>query len=272
LQVRTFIIFHDCGHQSYTPSSSLHQLLGTILGIFIATPFSWTIRHDTHHATNGCIDNLYEWRYNEHIYYTVQEYRSFPVWKRWAIYLLLTPELFYLWLPFVNFMILERFSVLKCITRHTRQQKQIYLLISEQLIHNIGLAFYWYILYQYGIFYHWCISLWISSNIGVFLFHNQHTFNKPYVVTKNKWTLQHSGLEGSSFIQIPWFLKYFTGGIEYHHIHHLYSRIPGYHLENYHNQHPINGIIKLTLWECFCQLWLCLYDTEQDRYVSFTDI
>ena len=37
-----------------------------------------------------------------------------------------------------------------------------------------------------------------------------------------------------TFIQIPKYLQYFTAGIEYHHIHHMTTSIPGYKLKEYH--------------------------------------
>ena len=39
-----------------------------------------------------------------------------------------------------------------------------------------------------------------------------------------------NGLKGASYIKVPWFFRFFTFGIEYHHIHHLNARIPGYYL------------------------------------------
>ncbi len=33
LNVKTFIIFHDCGHDSYTPNRTLNYIIGTITGV-----------------------------------------------------------------------------------------------------------------------------------------------------------------------------------------------------------------------------------------------
>ena len=45
-----------------------------------------------------------------------------------------------------------------------------------------------------------------------------------------------NGLKGASYIKVPWFFRFFTFGIEYHHIHHLNARIPGYYLQECHDQ------------------------------------
>ena len=44
LQVRTFIIFHDCGHNSFTPNKQLNNVIGSLLGIMMLTPFSWALQ------------------------------------------------------------------------------------------------------------------------------------------------------------------------------------------------------------------------------------
>lgn len=72
--------------------------------------------------------------------------------------------------------------------------------------------------------------------INFLSFFNQHTYNPSYVVGNREWTQRNSGLLGSSFIQVPYLLKYFTMGIEYHHIHHMNSKIPGYNLQAYHDE------------------------------------
>jgi len=206
----------------------------------------------------------------------VKEYNAMPWWKRVGVRALITPELFYLWAPFVNFLILERFSVIKLFYRTTRQiAESVYTcsaLVIDQVCHNMICLAYLYSLYQYGILYQWLGSLWIASTIGVILFHNQHTFDPAYVVPQSEWTVHDSGVKGSSLIVVPDALKYFTGGIEYHHIHHMNSKIPGYHLEEYHREvmrtsDTFRDVVQLSLRQCYDNLWLVLYDEEKQRYV-----
>ena len=204
-----------------------------------------------------------------------------PWWKRIGVRALITPELFYLWAPFVNFLILERFSVIKLFYRTTRQiAESVYTrgaLVADQVCHNIIFLAYLYYLNQFGILYQWLGSLWIASTIGVILFHNQHTFDPAYVVSQSEWTVNDSGVKGSSLIIIPHALNYFTGGIEYHHIHHMNSKIPGYNLEQYHNDvirksDAFNDVVRLSLRQCYDNLWLVLYDEEKQCYVGLDDV
>jgi omega-6 fatty acid desaturase (delta-12 desaturase) len=276
LTLKSFIIFHDCGHQSYTPNRILNYIIGIITGIISYTPLSWNFRHDTHHVTNGNYDNKYNWRFNEHIYLTLKQYKEFSSIKRRIVRAFITPEFFYLFLPLINFIILERFSVSKLFSRKINKDfNKIYWLL-EQIINNIGGFVLIYNLYKYEIFIHWLCSAWIGSTLGVILFHNQHTFNPPYIVNNKTWNIKDSGIKGSSFIQVPYLLKYFTGGIEYHHIHHMNSKIPGYNLQAYHeevvsNSNMFDNVVKLSMTDCYKNLWLVLYDEDKNKYITFKE-
>lgn len=55
--VRTFIIFHDCGHQSFFKSRRANDLLGNITGILTHFPYQqWKNEHAIHHATSSNLD------------------------------------------------------------------------------------------------------------------------------------------------------------------------------------------------------------------------
>ena len=108
------------------------------------------------------------------------------------------------------------------------------------------------------------------------IFHNQHTYNPSYVIENEKWSQRDSGILGSSFIQIPYFLKYFFMGIEYHHIHHINSKIPGYNLQKYHEEvvsksNMFDNVVKLSMKDCYNNLWLVLYDEDKKRYITFKE-
>jgi len=96
------------------------------------------------------------------------------------------------------------------------------------------------------------------------------------VVSNKEWSYKDSGLVGSSFIQIPYFLKYFTMGIEYHHIHHMNAKIPGYNLHKYHEEvisksNMFDNVVKLSMTDCYNNLWLVLYDEDKKRYITFAE-
>ena len=62
--VRTFIVFHDCGHGSFLPSKRANAYLGAVLGLLLFTPYAqWRHAHarscppstgDRPRPTHGC--------------------------------------------------------------------------------------------------------------------------------------------------------------------------------------------------------------------------
>ena len=275
LFTRAFIIFHDCGHNSYTPSRTLNYALGMILGPVVFTPYLWNFVHATHHVASGRKNNEYGFAYMD-IVITYNQYKEMSTWKRITAKCLMSPYILFTLLSNIIFMIYHRmyimsFFLIKCV-----RTPSLSYLIADQIFHNLGLALLLYTYYQYGLMLHCLLSIGIGGIVGTLLFFNQHTYNPPYIADNDEWTMRESGLKGSSFIQIPWYLTYFTGGIEYHHIHHSNSRIPGYNLKALHNEvvstsHAFDGIVKLTMSDCYKNLWLSVYDEDANRFITFEE-
>jgi len=77
-----------------------------------------------------------------------------------------------------------------------------------------------------------------------------------------------AGLDGSSFYNLPPILRWFTGNIGFHHIHHLSPRIPNYRLPKCHREQWIfQTVNRLTLTSSLRSLRLRLYDEEARRLV-----
>jgi omega-6 fatty acid desaturase (delta-12 desaturase) len=181
------------------------------------------------------------------------------------------PFIYFLFFPLIQNFIIFRFSIFeKNGYNYSSLQKYI-----DWVINNIGIIIQQYLLYKYSIITHYNIAHYLSCILTLILFHSQHTFNPPYVVDNESWNLQDSSIKGSSFIEIPKYLKYFTMGIEYHYIHHYAIRIPGYNLQKYHEIFKISmqqEVIKLSIKDLFKNLALTLYDTENSKFVSFYEI
>src|SRR3954447_19243235 len=74
--VRTYIVFHDCGHGSFMRSRRANRWIGTICGLLVFTPFeSWRHEHAVHHATAEDLDRR---GVGDVKTLTVEEYRSLP--------------------------------------------------------------------------------------------------------------------------------------------------------------------------------------------------
>ena len=271
LNIKTYLIFHDCGHHSYTPNKILNYIIGIITGIIINTPFNQSFSHDIHHMTNGNMNNNYNYRHNATILHSLKQYKnfSFPIQQLYK--LLRHPYIFFSVVPIIYFNILLRFNGF--IKKKLIIQNINTFIIIEQIINNLGIFILYWLTYKNYILYHYILSSIITSIIGIIIFHNQHTFNPPYVVNNETWNKKDSGLKGSSFIQMPYLLKYFT---EYHHVHHMNAKIPNYNLQKYHEEvisksNMFDNIVKLSLIDCYNNLWLVLYDEDNNKYITFEE-
>ena len=80
--MRTFIMFHDCGHGSFFKSRRANDILGIITGILTFTPYyHWRHAHAVHHATAGDLDRR---GIGDVWTLTVKEYQALPGWKKLA--------------------------------------------------------------------------------------------------------------------------------------------------------------------------------------------
>ena len=271
--LRSFMIFHDCGHNSYTPNSKLNYLIGTLLGTFLLSPYSWNSKHYLHHLANGNIENKYSYRWSETVQYTVKQYTELNPRYQLLYRFFRDPLLFFTLVPFFQFFIMARLYIFYPNGYNYTTQKTY----IDCIINTVGIIVQQYIYYKYSIIVHYNIALYLTAIIGFILFHNQHTFNPAYIKKNSEWSIKESGLEGSSFITVPRCLKYFTMGIEYHHIHHCMTRIPGYNLQECHeymskNTKMFDNIVVLSMKDVWHNIFLTLYDESSGKYIGFTEL
>ena len=276
LQIKSFIMFHDCGHNSFTPNKRLNYVIGSLLGITVLTPLSWTYDHTVHHLTSGNKENKLSHRENETIHHTFDQYKCMNYIQKTITKIWRSVYIYYILVPFVQFLIKYRFEVIYDKLVYNKYNQSLRLILLDNSINLIGNILLICALSNMNILHYYVLSTIEFYMIGMCLFHNQHTFNPPYITDNKSWSKQTSGLKGSSFIQIPRYLKFFTYGIEYHHIHHMISIIPGYNLHLAHEyleqtEPEFKNIVKLSMKDCYNNLWLTLYDEESDRYISFRE-
>src|SRR2546423_1346938 len=160
--VRTFIIFHDCGHGSFFKSQRANHILGTITGFLTFTPyFHWRWEHALHHATSGDLDR----RGTGDIWtLTVQEYLESSRWKRFAYRLARNPMVLFLFAPLYLFLVKERFVMPRA---GMKERLSVYLTNIALAAMAIGLSwvFGWqtYLIIQ-------LIIVGVATSAGVWLF------------------------------------------------------------------------------------------------------
>lgn len=245
--VRTFIIFHDCGHGSFFASKQANDWLGVITGILTFTPYHrWKHEHAIHHATCGDLDR----RGTGDVYtMTLQEYLESPWWKRFGYRVMRNPFALFLIGPLLMFVVAERIPP----SKGRREIASVWWtnLALAVLIPIMGFTFGWknYLIVQ-------LLVLFFGTGAGVWLFYIQHNFEGVYWARHEHWDYFKASLQGSSFYKLPAVLQWFSGNIGFHHIHHLGSKIPNYNLPQAYNENPIFHVKPLTLLESLkCLKW-----------------
>src|SRR5581483_9202818 len=78
----------------------------------------------------------------------------------------------------------------------------------------------------------------LAGSIGIWLFYVQHQFEDAYWNEGEDWSFTDAALQGSSYLRLPALLRFCTGNIGYHHVHHLNALIPNYNLRRAHDHTP----------------------------------
>ncbi len=110
----------------------------------------------------------------------------------------------------------------------------------------------------------------IAAIVGVFLFSVQHRFETTLWARRGEWNSIDASLKGSSFLKLGPVLRWFTGNIGFHHIHHLNPRIANYRLRACHEANPaLQRVRTLSFADGLRASRYMLWDEEADRMVSF---
>lgn len=112
----------------------------------------------------------------------------------------------------------------------------------------------------------------LAGSMGVWLFFVQHQFEETSWDAKPDWDRKEAALHGSSHYDLPQPLRWVTGNIGVHHVHHLCSHIPFYRLSEVLRDFPqLRDIGRITLLESFKCARLALWDPENYRLLTFRE-
>jgi omega-6 fatty acid desaturase (delta-12 desaturase) len=269
LLVRIFIIQHDCGHGSFFRSRRLNNLVGTICGVLTLTPYhNWRRQHANHHAKWNNLDrrgpdvDLYS------RCLTVREYQALSFWGRQRYRLLRNPLLLFVLLPPLVFFVLYRFPF-DTPASWRRERRSVHL--NNLAIAAVVGALGWAVGFVDVALVYGPIMV-LASIAGIWLFFVQHQFENTSWQRTDRWSFIGAALKGSSFLRLPGILRWFTGNIGFHHVHHLNPRIPNYRLARCHADHAALQVAPVvTLWTGLKATLLCLWDEEKMRMVGVRD-
>jgi omega-6 fatty acid desaturase (delta-12 desaturase) len=112
--------------------------------------------------------------------------------------------------------------------------------------------------------------LLVAASTGVWLFYIQHQFEHAHWDRGTASSFHDAALHGSSHLELPALLRWFTANIGIHHVHHLSSRIPFYRLPEVLRAHPrLRTLNRITASQTLRTLGLVLWDGNERRLVSF---
>ena len=262
--LRTYILFHDCAHGSFLPTKRANRRLGRVLALIVWTPFSaWRHSHAVHHATAGDLERR---GVGDVPTWTVAEYNAAPRRKRVGYWLFRHPLVMFILGPIWAMVVGPRI-----VTRSQRPQSRKSVLWTNAGIAVMVIGFSALIGWQDYLLV-WAPPALLAGSAGVFLFYVQHQFEDAYWESGEHWSYEDAALRGSSYLRLPAVLRFFTGNIGFHHVHHLSARIPNYRLPRAHADLPVfHSVPVLSLADGFKAVRLKLWDERQERLVTFRD-
>jgi omega-6 fatty acid desaturase (delta-12 desaturase) len=263
VQVRLFVLYHDFQHRAILSGSRVAAAFMHAFGIYSLSPPSyWNYSHNHHHKNNakqfgvaiGSFDVM-----------TTEDFAKAPRGTR-CLYIAsrhpLTIALGYLTVFLYN-------MCLRPWMQNPRTHTDGALAFGLHLGLVAALAYYDLPTLLLAVI----LPFTIAMGLGSYLFYAQHNFPKIELCDQAEWSYVHAALHSSSFIRMSRMMRWFTGNIGYHHVHHLNARIPFYRLPEAmagiaELQSP--GATSLRLRDIMACLRLKLWDREQNRLVSFT--
>jgi omega-6 fatty acid desaturase (delta-12 desaturase) len=264
--VRLFMIQHDCGHGSFFGQRQANEWVGRVIGVFTLTPYDqWRNTHAIHHATSGNLDRRGLGAIGM---LTVEEYAALPWLRRFGYRLYRHPLIMFGLGPAYVFFIEQRLPV--------GMMRQGWRPWASTLGNGLAvMAALGGLVWLFGlapVLIVNVVTMFLAATMGVWLFYVQHQFEGAVWARNGDWKRDQAALAGSSHYDLPQPLRWFTGNIGIHHIHHLSSRIPFYRLPKVLKEHPeLNAMSRVGFWESFRCARLSLWDEAAGRLVSFRE-
>jgi omega-6 fatty acid desaturase (delta-12 desaturase) len=263
--LRTYILFHDCAHGSFLSSRRANDWVGSVLALISFTPFArWRDEHIEHHATAGNLDRR---GVGDVPTLTVAEYQAQPLLGRFWYRFFRNPFVMFGIGPAYAMIFMPRWAQR---TKRARIHHSVWR-TNVAIVITVG-ALCWLIGWKEFLLVE-APLVPLAGGAGIWLFLVQHQFEETYWQRSEEWNYADAALRGSSYLNLPKVLQFFTGNIGFHHVHHLNQKIPNYNLPRAHEETPVfAGVPRVSLWRGLRAVRLKLWDEGAARLVTWADI
>jgi omega-6 fatty acid desaturase (delta-12 desaturase) len=221
LLMRTFILYHDFMHGSILPGSRLARaLFYSYAAVNLTPPRSWRDSHNFHHANVGRLDGS---EVGSFPIITTEMWRSRSRAGRLSYRVTRHPlTLLCAYLTIFFFSV----TLLPLLRRPSRYWDSGLSLLA----HGTVLAALWTFGGFDAAFFGLILPMILAGALGGYLFYVQHSFPGMRILPEEEWTAYRAAMASSSYLRLGPVMRWFSGNIGFHHVHHLNSLIPFYRL------------------------------------------
>ncbi|MEO3431354.1 fatty acid desaturase [Pelagibius sp. CAU 1746] len=267
--VRIFIVQHDCGHLAYFRSRRTNDFVGFACSLMTLTPYaSWRRQHAGHHGVWNDLDRRQSGADIYSSCLTVAEYRALSPGRRWWYRTIRHPLISNFLLPPFIFLLLYRvpFDMPKS-WRRERLMVHLTSLSLVVVLGGLGLALGYDRVAAIQL-----PVLIVAAIVGVWLFSVQHRGEQIRWNRHDAWDPVSAALRSSTYLRLPAILRWFTGNIGYHHVHHLNPRVPNYRLRECHERiAALCNVPACSFLDGVRALRFVLWDERRGRMVTFRE-
>ncbi|SIR25030.1 omega-6 fatty acid desaturase (delta-12 desaturase) [Rhizobium sp. RU35A] len=261
--LRLFMLQHDCGHGSFFGRRLWDDWTGRVIGILTLTPYDyWRRAHAAHHASAG---NLNQRGVGDITTLTVAEYEALSSRGRFGYRLYRHPLVMFGIGPAFLFLFKQRlpFGMMRA-----GALPWVSTMATNAAVAAIALVLIWAIGILPFLIVHLPIVL-LAGSAGVWLFYVQHQFEDTYWSRPPDWTFPFAAMHSASYYDLPAPLRWMTGNIGMHHIHHLSSKVPSYRLPEVLRDYPeLANFGRISLRDSLGCIKLILWDEKTQKLVS----
>lgn len=265
LLVRAFVLFHDHMHGSILATSRPARALFSLHALLVLTPpRSWRASHNYHHANVGRIDGVQSGSFP---LMTTDAWRRAPRRTRLAYRAARHPAT-------IAASYLTVFLASVCAAPLLHDPRRHWDSAVSLLAHAAAIA----LLAAFGglaaTFYVVLLPMTVACAFGAYLFCVQHNDPGLVMLSPGAWNRQEAALASSTYLRLGAVMRWFTGNIGFHHVHHVNHLIPSYALPRAMAAIPaLQSPVVTTLrprdvLSCFrANLW----DEASGRMVAYSD-